>query len=356
MAETRNTYLYYQTAEKIKTLILENSLIEGDKVPSERVLSERLGVAYVTVRKAMEILAENGIVLKKPRSGTIVRKLPENTKAGNLKQIGLTVWAGVEINHPGTLKMLDAAYNVFSPDKYKIIIVFVTPDMVKNNKWDSLLFRNDLAGLIVRVQEIPGNVLEQLRDGKVPVVFIDFPEFSPGAAGDGRLAVYKLAEYLVSLGHKKIAFMDGPSNLCSVQNHREWYSEFITSAKFEYNKFINSDYSENAAYSSALELFAAEAPPTAVIAGDDFMAAGILKALRERGLRCPEDVSVCCFGGYFISEQSTPQITVCRSVRRNAETAASEILRDIIETGKTQTSNSIVNSEIIVRASTGKAP
>lgn len=355
MTGPRNTYLYYQTVEKIKSLILENSLKEGDKVPSERVLSEQLGVAYVTVRKAMEILAEEGIVLKKPRSGITVRKMPEKTKE-NLKQIGLTVWAGAEINHPGTLKMLDAAYNVFTADKYKIIIVFVTPEMIKNNSWDSLLDRNDLDGLIVRVQEIPENILEKLRDGKTPVVFIDFPDFAPGASGDGRGSARKLAEYLASLGHRKIAFMDGPANLSGVRQHMKGYSEFIKRSNFKYNKFINSDYSESAAYSGALELFASKDFPTAVIAGDDFMAAGILKAIRERGLKCPADVSVCCFGGYFISEQSTPQITVCRSVKRSVETIASEMLREIIETGKTQVSNFIVDSEIIVRGSTGKAP
>lgn len=355
MAETRNTYLYCQTVEKIKKMLLRKPFREGDKVPSERLLAEQLGVAYVTVRKAMEILVEEGVILKKPRAAAVLRHLPENSDMA-LRQIGLTVWAGAEINHPGTLKMLDAAYNVFSPDKYKIIIIFITPDMVKNNKWDVLLDRSDLDGIIVRVQEIPHPVLEALRVGKTPAVFIDFPGFSPGATGEGGTAFRKLADYLTSIGHRKIAFMGGPSDLFSSQIYKRAYYEFLDAEKLQYSKFINTDYSETAAYSGALELFRSPDAPTAVIAGDDFMAVGILKALKELGLRCPEDVSVCSFGGYYVSEQSNPQITVCRSGRPNPETAASEMLKELLETGKNITQNFIVNSEIVIRESTGKSP
>ncbi len=76
MNQPQNTPFYLELVEQIRSLIREQRLQPGDRVPSERALAKELGAAPMTVRRALAVLVEEGLVVKQPARGTFVAEVP----------------------------------------------------------------------------------------------------------------------------------------------------------------------------------------------------------------------------------------------------------------------------------------
>ncbi len=80
----RRERLYEQVANKIKKMIIEESLRPGDKLPSERILAERLGVSRTVIREATRVLNVQGLVDVKPGSGTYIQEISPHDAAAQI--------------------------------------------------------------------------------------------------------------------------------------------------------------------------------------------------------------------------------------------------------------------------------
>jgi DNA-binding LacI/PurR family transcriptional regulator len=104
------------------------------------------------------------------------------------------------------------------------------------------------------------------------------------------------------------------------------------------------------------ELFDAGFRPTAIVCVNDFMAIGVLRQLRDLGLRVPEDVSVSGFDNISLSEVASPALTTAHIPR---DRIGRQILESLILTPQEDRqlpSEIIIEPELIVRESTGRAP
>jgi LacI family transcriptional regulator len=98
------------------------------------------------------------------------------------------------------------------------------------------------------------------------------------------------------------------------------------------------------------------ARPTAIVAGNDLVALGVLRSLRAHGLSCPGDVSVVGFNDMEFAQDSNPPLTTVHVPMREMGTEAARMLLDAIES-KTQEPLTVqVPVSLIVRGSTGPAP
>ena len=121
----------------------------------------------------------------------------------------------------------------------------------------------------------------------------------------------RVFEYLLSLGHRRIALIGGSKTVSSTYD--KWQQYIYLSGKNDLplrDGYVQEgDYTETGGYSNMNALLDLEERPTAVIAVNDFTAAGALKAAREHGVRVPEDISVISFDNTFLSELLTPKLT-----------------------------------------------
>jgi DNA-binding LacI/PurR family transcriptional regulator len=127
---------------------------------------------------------------------------------------------------------------------------------------------------------------------------------------------HSAVRHLVHLGHTRIAMISGPLHLTNSQDRLKGYQKALREAGIA----IRSDFVEEAAYSKAggysagLSLLRLNPPPTAIFAGNDLIALGVLHAVRELGIRCPEDISLVGFDDLDISSMTNPPIfTVSQS-------------------------------------------
>ena len=355
----KKTLLYYETAGRIREYIVAEKLHTGAFLPTERVLAEEFGVSVVTLKRALKVLCEKNILTTIPRRGTKVNALPEAAgSACKKKRIGLAVWRDSDIFHTDAIRLISAAGTVFPQSDYEIVLVYVTNEMLYAESWGDSLSSSCLDGLLVCVQELQGEMLKEIKTSSLPTVFLAHKGFSPGVWINEAPGISKLLKYLVSLGHERIAFVSGPADLGMVQDQVKAFKNFVCGRNIPFdNKYIASSlYERKAAFIETIRLLELPEPPTAILAGSEFMAQGVLDALQSKGKKCPGDLSLACFGGISISQQSYPQLTILTTIfDQNPGTfsAGAQMLRDILE-GRTTETSVIVERELIVRESTSR--
>lgn len=113
---------------------------------------------------------------------------------------------------------------------------------------------------------------------------------------DNRAAAYDLADYLVSLGHRTIAFVAGPPDLVSARERLEGFQAALADRGLAPGQLCDGEFSYASGHAAALRLLAAPALPDAVVGANDESAIGVLMGLRSAGVDVPGIVSVAGVG------------------------------------------------------------
>ncbi|MGO4592789.1 LacI family DNA-binding transcriptional regulator [Leifsonia sp. 2TAF2] len=156
-------------------------------------------------------------------------------------------------------------------------------------------------------------VLQRL-DADVPVV--RFEQGSPAGPAtvsvDETLGAQLATRHLLDLGHETVYFIGGPDGwMASEARRRGWQTELALAGRTTPKEFASPDWSADAGYRAGLEI-AADRSITAVLAINDAMALGVMKALADQGLSVPGDVSVVGFDDRDESAYFRPALTTVR--------------------------------------------
>jgi LacI family transcriptional regulator len=135
-------------------------------------------------------------------------------------------------------------------------------------------------------------------------------------------------EYLLSLGHRRIATISGiPSHLTSKARVAGYRSALeAVGIEPEPELIRQGDFGHTSGYSQALALLALAEPPTAIVAGCDIQATGIYRALSEHGMQVPRDMSIIGFDDIPSTEWMSPPLTTIRQPLREMGSIAVDLL------------------------------
>lgn len=175
---------------------------------------------------------------------------------------------------------------------------------------------------------------------------------------ENRAGAAALARALVELGHRTFAVLTGPAALTTVSDRLAGFREGLAEAGIGLGQVVEGAFTRDGGYEAARRLLldAGRAPsrprPTCVFAVTDVMAVGALAALREAGLRVPEDVSLAGFDDIpLVRELSPPLTTVALPLTSMGESVIALALR---ETGAVRRARVVrVEGEVVLRGSTG---
>ncbi|HEY4354543.1 MAG TPA: LacI family DNA-binding transcriptional regulator [Acidobacteriaceae bacterium] len=193
------------------------------------------------------------------------------------------------------------------------------------------------AGLIVIPSTFSDltNQAESYREVGTGVVCIDrLPKDWDGdtVTGDNQAGAYQATRHLIQMGHKHLATITGPLHLTNAQERLNGFREAMEESKLQ----LAPEYVQEATFdkqggaSKAALLLRLIPRPTAIFAGNDMIAFGVLAAIREAGLRCPQDVSVIGFDDLELAELTNPALSsVSQSGYQLGSTAASILLERI---------------------------
>lgn len=162
-------------------------------------------------------------------------------------------------------------------------------------------------------------------------------------------------QYLLELGHRKIAFLRGHKSY-SYDIKEKIYKNILEGENIEYEKVINAGKGNSLqvvekSEEQIKELLKNEERPTAIFSCNDLMAVGALNACRSVGLRVPQDISIIGFDNTIVSDITSPRITsVDLNMKEIGNRAALELI-DVIESESKKRKTVIIDTNLVIKDS-----
>ena len=165
---------------------------------------------------------------------------------------------------------------------------------------------------------------------------------------------YEAVNHLISLGHRRIAFLNGPENYTNSIDRLAGYKKALEENKipFDTKNVILGNYGKKSGYKASGDILKFRKMPTAVFTGNDRMAAGLIQGLTDRGLKIPGDISIA---GYDDSDISTIVQPALTTVHIPFFEMGKRCIREFIKQVKGEQSGGfkvLIKPELIVREST----
>lgn len=228
-------------------------------------------------------------------------------------------------------------------------------------EWIEGVLRRRPLGVILVFSSLPKEYKQQLRSRSIPFVIID-PAGDPepdvpsiGSANwSGGLAATR---HLIECGHRRIGIITGPEDMmCSLARLDGFRSAMATAGlEADPSLIAYGDFHVEGGYDRALEMLRRADRPTAVFAGSDLQAIGVLEAAGTLGLRVPDDLSVVGYDDVAVAKWSRPALTTVHQPLRKMAEAASEMLLRLHEGANTTTRMELATS-LVIRDSTAPPP
>jgi LacI family transcriptional regulator len=215
-----------------------------------------------------------------------------------------------------------------------------------------------LDGVIVQTGHHGEPMVGRLIDSAIPLVVVGRP-FQPKAVSyidvDNVNAAHNAVTHLIRLGYQRIGTIAGPSESTVGIDRRDGYLKALTERGKSKDPalIVEGDFTESGGYYAMKELL--NATPDAVFAASDIMAVGAMRAVREAGLRVPDDVAFVGFDDLPLPNSPDPPLTTVRQPILQFSTSAVEILLDLIENGVEPPRRVIMTTDLIIRESCGAA-
>jgi LacI family transcriptional regulator len=221
----------------------------------------------------------------------------------------------------------------FSEKNYNIILCQSYRNAKKEKEKIYSLMGKKVDGLIIAPWDAEENieVYKELENMHIPFVLIDCYTKNMDCnyvICDDYKGSFEAVEYLISQGHKKIAFLQGPDNLTTAVNRKKGYIDSMNKNNLELiiPKIPDNRGLEKEGYlemKNILESYKNNLP-TAIFAFTDYLATGAMKAIKESGLKIPEDISIIGFADLNFSELLG--LSTVRQPQEELGKVASEVL------------------------------
>lgn len=243
------------------------------------------------------------------------------------------------------------------PQGHNAMVVSSGDDPLRELELVRLLLRSRVDGLVVTPCDRIDPEVEQLASSGIPVVVMD------RGAGSTSLnsvtmnnydSAFKAVRLLVDSGHRLIALLNGPDRVDTARERRRGYLDALRLASLSViPQYVRSaPFGLEPGLQATRELLALETPPDALFSGSVVLTAGALTALKERGLRWPDDLAIVGFGDAIWAPMMSPPLTVVEQpAERLGATAAQLLLSTLKEGGPRTGQRVVVESRIVLRDS-----
>jgi len=300
-------------------------------------------VAPTTLRRVLAVVEKLGYIpsaqpkiLRTARTHVIVALVPD-------------------ISNPFFSEIIRGIAQVAHGNGYSVLLGDTQNNRDRETAYAQLLATRQADGIITLLPHLPAiaaagrlplvNACEYFNDNSVTKVLVD-----------NRKAAQEATSYLLSLGHREIAFVSGPMDTPICVDRDAGYELALRAAGIERNPRLTviGNFSIESGIEAALHLLAHKQPPTAIFCANDEMAMGAMQALKLRGLRIPEDVSVIGFDDIRYARHTDPPLTTVSQPKGALGRNAMELLLEILEDPHTPVRKVMLPTELVIRGSTRK--
>lgn len=306
-----------------------------------KVLNGRSDVSRKTRTKVEELLEEHGYKRRNASSKSALLELvfPELESA----------WA---------LEIIRGVENVAKANGLSVVLTESGTRKAPAAGWVEGVMARRPAGVVLVFSDLPLEYRQQLESRSIPFAIID-PAGDPApdvpSVGSANWAGGMMAtRHLIELGHRRIAAISGPEDMMCSLARIDGYSSALNAAGIPLDRSLirYGDFQVDGGRAHALELLQMKDRPSAIFAGSDLQALGVLDAARQLGVSVPDQLSIVGYDDLQVARWSSPALTtVHQPLIEMAEEAARMVLR-LREGERPQNLRLDLATSLVVRQST----
>jgi LacI family transcriptional regulator len=242
---------------------------------------------------------------------------------------------------------------------YNVIFCNTNGDVQKESTYLDLLLKKRVDGIVFVSSGININSVKFIKSQKIPIIVVD-REIKrlkvDSVLVDNLSGGYQATKHLLNLGHKRIACISGPSLITPSSERIEGYKKALMEASLEIDKklILMGDFQFEGGYKSAKKLLRMKKIPTAIFACNDLMAIGAICAIKEAGMRVPQDISVVGFDDIALASFYSPKLTTVIQPKYKMGKLAASMLIERIKNKEMAPRRKLLKTELIIRESTSR--
>jgi LacI family transcriptional regulator len=341
-------------------------MTRNEKKPPRPTITEVAELAGVSVGSVSRVLNGNATVSAdvRIRVEQAIKKLhfipaqaAQNLRRGATKMVGLLLR---DITVGMLAEFAQAAEAKLQASGYAVIMACTEDDSQRTRRLVDALVGRGVEGLIMTTA-LAEDVLKDIqRRHGVPMVLID-RDISPDL--DAVLAAHRegmrrAVEYLLGLGHRRIALVTGARELYPARERIAGYEAGFASFALtpEPGLVIATSFAPESAFTATSMLLSHAGPPTAVIAGGIGLLPGVLRAARAHSLSVPRQLSVVGSGDGDLAQLFDPPMTVVSWRFADIGSTAAQLLLERIEAPATPVRHILLPTELLIRDSCRPPP
>ena len=223
--------------------------------------------------------------------------------------------------------------------------------------WHAMRARQ-VDGIVAATARRDHELLDELLESGIPVVLVNrrAPDSGvPSATADDRQGIRLAVGHLAELGHERIAHIAGPLELSTGLDRHEGFHEAMRELGLEPDPelvVVTGAFTEAEGAKACAELLDRGAGPTAIAAANDLIALGCYDVFAERGIACPEEISVVGFNDMPFAGRFQPPLTTIRIPHYEIGMAAAELMLENLLNGAASPRDIRLEPSLVVRGST----
>lgn len=326
-------------------------------------IAGKLGISVSTVSRVVN----NKAYVKPKTREMVMRALEElnytpnqiarSLKNNSTRTIGIVV---PDISENFFALIIKGVDSILSKNGYSIILCDTDENPDKEEAYLKLLLEKRVDGFVLATISKRNKLIEKLVHDQIPVIFIDnLPDISSNYDSvliDNNKAGYRAAEHLIRLGHTNIAVITGLLDETTGYERLEGFKKALQNYHIEVNpdRIRIGNFKEDSGYDHMKSLLESDPGLSAVFVASSKMTYGAIKAIRDAGLKMPDDIALVGFDMHDDSGLLSPGITTLIQPERLIGRVAGEQLLKRLKDKEDQFNQKVIlEPELVIRESCG---
>jgi DNA-binding LacI/PurR family transcriptional regulator len=290
--------------------------------------------------------------------GYYPNRVARNLRVRTTQLIGLVI---SDIQNPFFTSVVRGIEDVLQPAGYTLLLGNTDENMEREQLYLTTLRAEGVAGIILAPTGMRLDNYEALIPSELPVVAIDR---TPVELCRDTVIVNNSAgscaavTHLITLGHRRIGCISGPSRLSTAEERRHGYELALQMHQLPLVHALirEADFRQSGGHAAMKALLELEEPPSAVFVANNLMTLGALQALHESGLQIPSDVAIVGFDDMSWATSLQPPLTAVAQPTYQLGTTAAHLLLARLHEPDRPVQHIVLDTELMVRASCGSPP
>ncbi len=264
-------------------------------------------------------------------------------KTGNIGVLTVRYYSTPMLTNPFYSKIIEGIEEGLMDSELNLITNVIRKEQIENLELPKMVKEKNVDGLIL-LGYMPENFVELIVNKGLPVIVVDnyVNENISMIVTDDEGGAYGAVSYLIKTGHRKIAYISGPSCRISFKKREEGYKKALNEGGLTLNPdFILYNDLEEPGYEWMKKILSVGEKPDAIFTSNDVTAILCINMLRENGLKVPDDISVIGFDNIEIGEHFIPSLSTVDIDKERIGIKAVNILSEKIK-NKTKTVERII--------------